>query len=100
MMEFYDKYCLPIFPIKNNYTCAFVSLGNKAYFIRYSDRPIGTPECCQFSLRNHPPKPDFIKHLPYSAEDSSHVGGSLQAYSRIVPPGISIRIRVQQNSDA
>ena len=84
MMEHYVKRCLPIFPSANTYTCSFVSLGNKAYFLRYDDRPPGTPPCCQFSLQNHPPRRDFIKHLPYNAGQSAHLGGSLQAYSRLV----------------
>jgi hypothetical protein len=91
MMEHYEKRCLPIFPTSNHYTCSFVSLGNKAYFLRYDDRPPGTPQCCQFSLKNHPPRRDFIKHLPYNAQESAHVGNSLQAYSYVVapnPPGI------------
>jgi hypothetical protein len=87
MMEHYEKFCLPIFPMNNNYTCSFVSLGNKAYFLRYDDRPTGTPQCCQFSLKNHPPQRDFIKHLPYSAADSARVGGRVQAYS-MTPSGI------------
>jgi hypothetical protein len=87
MMEHYEKFCLPIFPMSNNYTCSFVSLGNKAYFLRYDDRPPGTPQCCQFSLKNHPPRRDFIKHLPYSPVDSARVGGTLQAYS-MTPGGI------------
>jgi hypothetical protein len=86
MMEHYEKFCLPIFPMANNFTCSFVSLGNKAYFLRYEDRPAGTPACCQFSLHNHPPRRDFIKHLPYNAQQSTHVGGTLQAYSREVGP--------------
>lgn len=86
MMEHYEKFCLPIFPMANNFSCSFVSLGNKAYFLRYDDRPPGTPACCQFSLKNHPPRRDFIKHLPYNAEQSTHVGDSLQAYSREVGP--------------
>jgi hypothetical protein len=88
MMENYEKFCLPIFPMANNYTCSFVSLGNKAYFLRYDDRPPGTPPCCQFSLKNHPPRRDFIKHLPYNAQDSTHLNGSIQGYSYVVPPGI------------
>src|SRR5262245_4401175 len=84
MMEYYDKFCLPIFPMANNYSGAFVWLGDKAYFLRYADRPPGTPHCCQFSLRNHPPARDFIKHLPYNAAESQHVKDSLQAYSRLV----------------
>ena len=87
MMEHYDKFCLPIFPMPNNFTCSFVSLGNKAYFLRYEDRPPGAPQCCQFSLRNHPPRRDFIKHLPYSPVDSSHLGGTIQGYS-MTPGGI------------
>lgn len=86
MMEYYDKQCLPIFPSANNYTCAFVSLGNKAYFLRYADRPAGTPQCCKFSPKNHPPRLDFIKHLPYDAQRSTHLNGSIQAYAREVGP--------------
>lgn len=80
MMEFYQDKCLPIFPLSNDFTCAFISLGNKAYFLRYEDRPKDTPQCCQFSLANHPPRTDFIKHLPYSKADSQHLNNSLQAY--------------------
>lgn len=89
MMEHYDKRCLPIFPLSNHFTCSFISLGNKAYFLTYpGDRPAGMPPCCLFSPYNHPPRPDFIKHLPYSAEDSAHLGNSLQAYRYIAPgPG-------------
>lgn len=86
MMERYEKFCLPIFPSANNFSCAFVSLGNKAYFLRFEDRPPGTPACCQFSLHNHPPTRDFIKHLPYNAQQSTHLGGSVQAYSRQIGP--------------
>src|SRR5271165_3996062 len=39
MEERYEKYCLPIFPIPNNYSCAFVSLGEVAFFVTYDDRP-------------------------------------------------------------
>jgi hypothetical protein len=88
MMEHYEKFCLPIFTRPNNYSCSFVSLGNKAYFITYADRPKDMPVCCQFSLHNHPPARDFIKHLPYNVRESANVGGSIQAYSRVVPPGI------------
>lgn len=88
MMEHYEKKCLPIFPQENNYTCSFVSLGNKAYFLRYEDRPPNTPKCCQFSLKNHPPRQDFLKHLPYKKEESAHLKNSLLAYSLTVDPGI------------
>jgi hypothetical protein len=88
MMEHYDKQCLPIFPSSNDYTCSFVSLGNKAYFLRYDDRPADTPACCQFSLDNHPPRRDFIQHLPYNPQQSQHLESSIQAYSITVPPGI------------
>ena len=82
MMEHYEDYCLPIFPIKNNYTCSFISLGNKAYFLTYAkDRPIDMPACCLFSPENHPPRRDFVKHLPYSAERSKHLNNSVQAYA-------------------
>ena len=90
MMEHYEKYCLPIFPIaNNNYTCSFVSLGNKAYFLTYpQDRPKDMPACCLFSPMNHPPRQNFIKHLPYSAARSQHLNGTIQAYALDVPsPG-------------
>lgn len=84
MMEHYEKYCLPIFPIESRFTCSFISLGNKAYFLTYDeDRPEGMPPCCSFSPYNHPPRRDFIKHLPYSPEDSTHVDDKLQAYRYI-----------------
>lgn len=82
MMEHYEKYCLPIFPIKDNsYTCSFVSLGNKAYFLTYEDRPKTMPECCSFSPMNHPARQDFVQHLPYSPTRSQNLGGSVQAYA-------------------
>jgi hypothetical protein len=87
MLEYYEKRCLPIFPGSNEFSCSFVSLGNKAYFLRYDDRPAGTPECCQFSLDNHPPRTDFVKHLPYNPAQSKHLGGTIQAYSILVPAG-------------
>lgn len=86
MMEFYRDYCLPIFPIDAHYTCAFISLGNIAYFLTYEeDRPEGMPPCCRFSNVNHPPRRDFIKHLPWDAERSAQLP-QIQAYS-ITTPG-------------
>jgi hypothetical protein len=81
----------------NNFTCSSVSLGNKAYFLRYEDRPSNTPQCCQFSLKNHPPRRDFIKHLPYNPKESSHVSNSLQAYLHrgAEPAGHPVRLCVQ-----
>jgi hypothetical protein len=80
MMEHYEKRCLPIFPLDNQYTCSFVSLGNKAYFLRYDDKEKPT-SICLFSPHNHPPETDFIKHLPYNSTESAHLDNSLQAYS-------------------
>jgi hypothetical protein len=85
MMEYYQHKCLPIFDLNNSFSCAFVSLGNKAYFLRYEDRPADTPECCQFSLMNHPPRRDFIKHLPYDKDRSSSLGNAVQAYANWGP---------------
>jgi hypothetical protein len=82
MMERYEERCLPIFPGSNHFSCAFVSLGNKAYFLRYGKLPAGVPACCRFSLQNHPPRRDFIKHLPYDPVRSRHLGGGIQAYAR------------------
>jgi hypothetical protein len=82
MMEHYEHYCLPIFPIPNNYTCSFISLGDIAYFITYEqDRPAGMPPVCLFSPLNHPPRRDFISHLPYAAGDSQQLGAGAQGYS-------------------
>ena len=74
MMEHYEKKCLPIFPISNDYTCSFISLGDTAFFVTYDDRPDWMPPVCYFSSYNHPPRRDFIKHLPYSKEDSMRMG--------------------------
>jgi hypothetical protein len=85
MLEYYDKYCLPIFPIDAHFTCAFISLGDKAYFLTYDqDRPKGMPACCKFSDLNHPPRRDFVKHLPFSPADTARVPG-IQAYSLTTP---------------
>lgn len=82
MMEYYEKRCLPIFPISNHYTCAFISLGDVAYFVTYdSDRPAGMPRVCLFSPENHPPRMDFVKHLPYAAADGERLNGKVQGYS-------------------
>ena len=82
MMEYYDEWSLPIFPMDNHFSSAFVSLGDAAYFITYDkDRPEGMPPICLFSDLNHPPRRDFIKHLPYSLGDSRRLGGRVQAYS-------------------
>jgi hypothetical protein len=82
MMEHYEKKCLPIFPIPNGYTCSFVSLGDRAFFLTYEqDRPAGMPPCCLFSPLNHPPRTDFVKHLPYSIGDSERLGMTVQGYS-------------------
>ena len=84
MMEYYEERCLPIFPQDNNYTCSFVSLGNKAYFLSDQDQDLkDNPSICLFSSKNHPPRTDFIKHLPYNAKDSTHVNNSLQGYSEL-----------------
>ena len=82
MMEHYEKRCLPIFPISNQYSCSFISLGDVAFFLTYpQDRPKGMPPVCLFSSLNHPPRPDFIAHLPYSASDSAQLGYRIQGYS-------------------
>ena len=82
MMEHYEHFCLPIFPIANNFSCSFISLGDIAYFVTYDeDRPTGMPRVCLFSPQNHPPRRDFILHLPYSAGDSARLGGKVQGYS-------------------
>ena len=82
MMEHYEKFCLPIFPIPNNFSCSFISLGNIAYFVTYEpDRPKSMPPVCLFSDLNHPPARDFIRHLPYSKGDSDRLGGKVQGYS-------------------
>jgi hypothetical protein len=82
MMEYYKDWSLPIFPMGNHFSSSFISLGDMAYFITCDeDRPKGMPRVCFFSNLNHPPRRDYIKHLPYSAEDSRRLGGRVQAYS-------------------
>jgi hypothetical protein len=82
MMEHYEKRCLPIFPISNHFTCSFISLGDIAFFVTYKeDRPKDMPPVCLFSPLNHPPRPDFISHLPYSPGDSARLGNRVQGYS-------------------
>lgn len=82
MMEHYEKRCLPIFPGSNQYTCSFVSIGDRAFFLTYEqDRPKGMPACCSFSPLNHPPRRDFIKHLPYAKSDSAQLDYRIQGYS-------------------
>jgi hypothetical protein len=82
MMEHYERRCLPIFPIPNDFTCSFISLGNVAYFVTYpQDRPPGMPAVCLFSSFNHPPRRDFIAHLPYASGDSQRLGPRAQGYS-------------------
>lgn len=82
MMEHYENRCLPIFPISNKFTCSFISLGEVAFFVTYDkDRPAGMPPVCLFSKFNHPPKRDFIAHLPYAKSDSAQIGAGGQGYS-------------------
>jgi hypothetical protein len=82
MMEYYEKKCLPIFPIDNNFSCSFISLGNRAFFVTYDDRPNWMPKVCLFSPLNHPPRRNFIQHLPYSKGDSQRISGNVvQGYS-------------------
>jgi hypothetical protein len=82
MMEHYIDWSLPIFPFKNNFSCSFISLGDKAYFLTYDeDRPDMMVPVCLFSPLNHAPHRDFIKHLPYSKGDSGRLDGRVQAYS-------------------
>ena len=51
--------------------------------------PAGMPPICLFSDLNHPPRRDFIKHLPYSPGDSQRLGGRVQAYSFWTNPDAS-----------
>jgi hypothetical protein len=82
MMEHYEDRCLPIFPISNHFTCSFISLGDTAFFVTYAkDRPKDMPPVCLFSPLNHPPRQDFIIHLPYSPGDSAQLGNRVQGYS-------------------
>ena len=81
MAENYDKFCLPIFPIENNFSCKFISLGDMTYFVAGEGRPDWMPRVCLFSPKNHPPARNFISHLPYSAADSRRLGRGGQAYS-------------------
>lgn len=81
MEERYDQYCLPIFPLDNHFSCKFISLGDTAYFVAGEGRPAWMPKLCLFSPLNHPPRRDFVSHLPYSAADSARIGAGGQGYS-------------------
>jgi len=82
MMEFYEDRALPIFPGPNHYSCAYISLGDNAYFLTFKEnRPVNMVPVCLFSALNHPPMRDFTKHLPYSRGDSDRLGGRVQGYS-------------------
>ena len=88
MMEFYENRALPIFPGPNTFSCAFISLGDSAYFLTFKEnRPVGMEPVCLFSAVNHPPTRDFIKHLPYSKGDSERLDGRVQGYSFWTSPG-------------
>jgi hypothetical protein len=80
MMESYTDRCLPIFPIPNHFSCAFISLGDTAFFLSFGTHPDYVPALCLFSKMNHPPETDFVKHLPYDATNSQGRGIGLQAY--------------------
>ncbi|HXC54174.1 MAG TPA: hypothetical protein VNU97_02680 [Rhizomicrobium sp.] len=100
MMEHYEHFCLPIFPIPNNFTCSFISLGDVAYFVTYDpDRPKGMPRVCLFSMMNHPPRRDFIAHLPYSKGDSANLGGAVQGYSFWISPATNKPVQVGVSPD-
>jgi hypothetical protein len=100
MMEHYDKRCLPIFPISNQFTCSFISLGDTAFFVTYDvDRPKGMPPVCLFSPTNHPPRTDFISHLPYSSGDSARLGNRVQGYSFWIDPNGGKPIQVGVSPD-
>ena len=82
MMEYYEDRALPIFPGSNHYSCAYISLGDNAYFLTFEEnRPATMVPVCLFSALNHPPMRDFIKHLPYSKGDSERLGSRVQGYS-------------------
>lgn len=94
MEERYDHDCLPIFPFDNHYSCAFISLGDTAFFVTFADRPAWMPPVCLFSPQNHPPERDFIKHLPYAPTDSQQLRPKGQGYSFWVnvPAGTVIQV--------
>jgi hypothetical protein len=100
MMEHYKGRCLPIFPISNHFTCSFISLGDTAFFITYDkDRPNGMPPACLFSSLNHPPRPDFISHLPYSSGDSGRLANRVRAYSFWIDGGSGQPIQIGVSPD-
>ncbi len=100
MMEQYEDRCLPIFPISNHFSCSFISLGDTAFFVTYDkDRPKGMPPVCLFSPLNHPPRPDFISHLPYSSGDSARLRNRVQGYSFWVAASTGKPIQVGVSPD-
>lgn len=100
MMEHYEHYCLPILSVAPNFTCSFISLGDTAFFVTYDqDRPAGMPPVCLFSPLNHPPRRDFISHLPYAAGDSAQLGSGAQAYSFWISPSTGAPVQTGASPD-
>ena len=99
MMEHYEKRCLPIFPLPNAYSCSFISLGDVAFFVTYDDRPPTMPPVCLFSPINHPPRRDFIEHLPYAAGDSERLKNRVQGYSFWIDPNSGAPVQVGVSPD-
>jgi hypothetical protein len=80
MMEHYEKRCLPIFPMANQYTCSFISLGKTAFFVTYpEDRPKDMPPRCRFDPPNAPivsqNYTDFAMVKPDAAKTWAQVSG-------------------------
>jgi hypothetical protein len=100
MMEHYEDWSLPIFPIDNHFSSSFISLGERAYFLTYDkDRPKGMPPICLFSEWNHAPRRNFIEHLPYSWGDSARLNGRVQGYSFWTSPDGKPPIQVGASPD-
>jgi hypothetical protein len=57
------------------------------------------PPVCLFSPINHPPRRDFIEHLPYAAGDSERLKNRVQGYSFWIDPNSGAPVQVGVGPD-
>ena len=85
MMEHYEEWSLPIFPMDNHFTSSFISLGDKAYFLTYEkDRPKNMPSICSFSQTKPSTTAEISSNTYHIAQATVSDSG---AGSRAIPSG-------------
>ena len=81
MMEHYVDLSLTDIPFRQSFHLLLHFSGEQGLPDRRQRSPKGMSPICLFSDLNHPPRRDFIKHLPYSKGDTERLGGRVQGYS-------------------